>query len=95
MSTKLSITPVCTGNTPEHCCWVDGEVCRFLEIDTMPDRHWVCGLRRRLGSWEAVHNDPGYIEHVRPMWNRINPSVNCGDYPPQGEACASCVVGDR
>jgi hypothetical protein len=73
---------------------VDGPACRFLEVDTMPDRHWVCGLRRRLGSWEAVHNDPGYLEHVKPVWERIGIS-DCGDYPAQGEGCATCgVSGD-
>jgi hypothetical protein len=76
----------------EHCCWVDGEVCRFLEIDTMPDRHWVCGLRRRLGSWEAVHVDPGYLEHVKPAWQRTEAITDCGDWPGPGVICGTCGV---
>jgi hypothetical protein len=60
----------------------------------MPDRHWVCGLRRRLGSWAKVHADPGYLEHVKPAWQRIGIS-DCGDWPAKGQTCATCgVIGD-
>jgi hypothetical protein len=87
---------LCSGLTVgDHCCWVDGEICRFLEIDTVQGRHWVCGLRRELGSWDKVHADSRYLEHVRPFWQRFNPSLNCGDWPPAGETCVVCeVIGD-
>jgi hypothetical protein len=89
----MAICAAGRGNGPEHCCWVNGQICPFLEIDTMPDRYWACGLRRELGSWDAVHNDPGYIERVRPMWDRIDPLMNCGDWPPPGKTCATCGAG--
>jgi hypothetical protein len=82
---------LCSGLTVEHCCWVAGQVCRFLEVDTMPDRHWVCGLHRRLGSWEAVHNDPDYLEHVKPAWEGTS-ITDCGDWPAPGTTCGTCGV---
>jgi hypothetical protein len=85
---------LCQGNTAEHCCWVGGQVCRFLEVDTTPGRHWVCGLRRQLGSWEAVHSDPGYLEHVKPAWKGTN-IPDCGDWPGPKQTCGTCgVSGD-
>ena len=52
----------CHGNGARHCCFPDGDVCPHLEVDTVPGRHWVCGLFRELGSWAAVHEDPRYRE---------------------------------
>jgi hypothetical protein len=72
-------SPTCHGNGEEHCCWVEGEVCRFLEENTVPGRRWVCGLRRQLGTWRKVHNDPGYLEFVKPAWER-NGVDDCGDF---------------
>lgn len=69
----------CHGNGSEHCCWVEGVECRFLEVDTVPGRHWVCGLKRELGDWEAVHEDPRYLEHVRPVWD-LHSVRDCGDW---------------
>lgn len=79
----------CLGNSEDHCCWVNSTPCRFLEENTVPDRRWACGLRRRLGSWEAVHNDPGYLEHIKPNWEAKN-VADCGDWPIIGEVCAIC-----
>lgn len=69
----------CHGNGAEHCCWIDGEQCRFLETDTVPGRHWVCGLRRELGSWDRVHLDERYLRTVRPTLARVG-QVDCGDF---------------
>jgi hypothetical protein len=82
---------VCSGVSEDHCCYVDGQACPFLEEHTVPGRRWVCGLRRRLGSWTAVHADPGYQEHVRPVWDRLG-IVDCGDWPAPGETCGECLV---
>lgn len=68
---------VCHGNGADHCCYIDGQPCRFLEERTIPGRRWVCGLLRRLGTWELVHADPGYREHVQPVWDRVG-IVSCG-----------------
>jgi hypothetical protein len=76
----------CHGNGPDHCCYVDGQVCRWLEENTEPDRRWTCGLRRRLGSWEAVHADPRYQEFPGAIW-RESGTVDCGDFGPAELQC--------
>lgn len=78
----------CHGNGEEHCCWVDGEVCRYLEVDTVPGRHWVCGVRRRYDTWEEAHQDPGYIENVHSVWERTG-TADCGDWKIEGQCCFS------
>ena len=76
----------CHGNGEDHCCYVDGQVCSFLEVDTMPGRHWVCSLRRTLGSWTAVHADPGYIAKVASVWLRTG-TPPCGLWKIKGQCC--------
>jgi hypothetical protein len=80
----------CSGNSSDHCCYVSGVACRFLEENTVPGRRWACGLRRELGSWEAVHTDARYLRHVQPMWDRLGGS--CGDWPRAGKKCEACGV---
>ncbi len=89
----MGSVPRCQGTARDHCCWVDGEVCRFLVID---GDTIACGLRLRLGSWAAVHADAGYLAHVRPTWDEIG-MADCGDWqPPPGEACGACgILGER
>lgn len=36
--------------------------CPYLEENTEPGFRWTCGLRRELGSWDAVLEDPRYKE---------------------------------
>jgi hypothetical protein len=74
----------------DHCCWIVGRVCPHLEEGTVPGRRWACGLRRRLGSWAAVHASPEYRRDVRPFWARFRPDLDCGTWPPPGETCATC-----
>lgn len=76
----------CPGDREDHCCYVNGEPCRYLEENTLPDRRWVCGLRRALGSWEAVHADPGYIEHVQSVWDEVG-IESCGAWGPGTNQC--------
>jgi len=81
----------CHGLGADHCCYVDGAPCRFLEEGTVPGRRWACGLRRELGSWERVHADPRYRAHVQPMWDRLGDgSGSCGGYPGPGVTCGTC-----
>lgn len=75
----------CHGNG-EHCCYVAGEVCRYLEENTVEGRRWACGLRRKYGSWEGVHSDPGYLAHVKPAWE-ANGVRDCGDFGPLEKQC--------
>lgn len=79
------------GASTGHCCWVAGAVCPFLRDDgAKASRRWVCTLRERLGSWEAVHADPGYLTVVAPVVRPLG--VDCGDWPPPGQTCAECGV---
>ncbi len=81
----------CHGNQPDHCCWVDGERCPYLEEATVPDRRWVCGLRRELGSWEAVHADPRYAP-IQAVWDRVG-IESCGAWGPgTGQCCYSEAI---
>lgn len=82
---------ICHGNQPDHCCYVAGERCRFLEENTMPGRRWVCGLMRRLESWDKVHADPGYQEHVQSVWDRVG-IVSCGAWGPEDKQCCFAEV---
>lgn len=71
----------------DHCCYVRGEVCRYLEVNKGPGREFVCSLRRDLGSWAAVHADPGYQEHVQSVWDEVGIS-SCGEWQPgPGQCC--------
>ncbi len=86
----------CLGrNLDEHCCWLNGKLCEFLEEDSEPKFRWSCGLRRELGSWDAVLNDHRYNEVVEPRWQERSkrlsrPMTNCRDYPSDKESCTHC-----
>ena len=78
----------------DHCCYLAGVVCPFLRDDGPDaDRRWVCTFRERLGSWEAVHEDPEYLDTIAPIMMGLT-GVLCGDWPTPGEHCHECgVVG--
>lgn len=76
----------CHGNGEDHCCYVAGVPCRFLEEGTVPGRRWACGLLRQLGSWEVVHADPGYQAHVQSEWDKVG-ITSCGEWGPGSNQC--------
>ena len=78
----------CAGTANDHCCYVDGKVCTFLEENTVPGRRWACGLRRELGDWDAVLADPRYV----PIQAALR-STNCRDFPAKGDTCSLCGFG--
>jgi hypothetical protein len=79
-------TPACTGNGSEHCCYVEGKVCTFLEEGTVPGRRWACGLLRECGSWEAVHADARYAP-IQAAWDKVG-IESCGAWMPKpGQCC--------
>ncbi len=47
-------------NLADHCCYIDGKPCPFLERETERDQKWSCQLRRETGSWAAAVADPRY-----------------------------------
>lgn len=82
----------CLGNRNDHCCYVNGKACPFLEENTVEGRRWACGLRRELGDWSLVIADPRYIEHVDPYFGEMN----CRDWPDGVGAnrgnCVDCGI---
>lgn len=81
---------VCTGRGEpdgDHCCYVAGKPCRFLAAGS-EGRAWECSLRRDLGSWEAVHADPGYQEHVQREWDKVG-IPSCGTWQPGPNDCCN------
>ena len=83
----------CSGNADTHCCWLVGQVCPHLEENTLPDRRWVCGLRRRLGDWDAVLASAEYRRDVAPFLKPLG--YNCRDWPDEypGMKCGDCGYG--
>jgi len=78
------------GDNGDHCCYVAGEVCRFLtHVKDQPR----CSLRLELGDWDAVHRDPRYLEFVRPAWDRCGAS-DCGVFGTgrDGKPVACCFA---
>lgn len=72
----------CHGLGDEHCCWIGGVPCPFLEEGTVEGRRWVCGLLRELGSWDAVYEDERYRAADVAAWFAENyPGFGCGDWP--------------
>jgi hypothetical protein len=79
----------------DHCCYVNGETCRYLADNGLgAERRFECSLRRDLGSWEAVHADPGYQQHVQTCWDALDaregetiPIHSCGEWQPAPGVC--------
>lgn len=81
---------ICHGNGPDHCCYIEGEPCGFLEEYTIPGRHWTCGLYRKYeGDWDKVHSSPEY----QPVGDyfRSKDTALCGDWGPGENQC--CWTG--
>lgn len=79
------------GTGSDHCCWFSGEVCQYLKASNTDRFNWACGLRTDLGSWEAVHASPEYIENVKMRMNAVGGlGLDCGDWPNSGRKCNTC-----
>lgn len=83
----------CLGNAKDHCCYVNGKPCLFLETNTVEGRKWACGLRRELGNWDDVITSDRYLVYVQPYFGEMN----CRDWP-DGEGvnygrCVDCGNG--
>jgi len=80
----------CLGrNLDDHCCWLKGKVCEFLEENSQEGFRWTCGLRRELGDWDKVLEDERYKENVAPILEPIG--INCRDWPTKH--CKQCGAG--
>lgn len=81
----------CHRNLDDHCCHLHGVRCPHLLENVEEGFRWTCGLRKELGSWEAVHQDPRYIQDVQPFWNEWGDHMGqyqCGTY-----TCQNCIDG--
>ena len=85
--------PICTGNTSDHCCYLNGTPCVYIEENTVEGRRWACGLFRELGNWDAVHADERYVTTIQPLID-MTPfaGFRCGDWPDPSRVCATCGV---
>ena len=68
--------------TDNHCCFVNGEPCKFLEENTEAGQRWTCQLRRETGSWDGAIADPRYFEEPNSPGEAFKdtPYKNCRDY---------------
>lgn len=82
----------CHGNNEEHCCYVNGVPCSFLEENTIEGRRWACGLYRQHGDWDLVHQDQRYLENVRPFWIECG-TPDCGKWFGPG-CCFETTIDD-
>lgn len=78
----------CNGNSNDHCCYLKGKACSYVEENTVEGRRWACGLRRELGDWDLVLKDPRYIDNVKP---KLQEGVTCKDWPDSPSTkCFEC-----
>ncbi len=47
-------------NFVNHCCYIAGKPCPFLERSSEPGQMWSCQLRRENGSWDKAIEDRRY-----------------------------------
>ena len=79
-------------NAEDHCCYINGSPCKFLEENTEPGSRWTCGLRRELGSWQKVITDPRYFQEPDSPGEAFKntPYGNCDIYQ-----CVDCALRER
>lgn len=80
----IEVQPSCHGNNDDHCCYLGGEVCPFLEENTVKGRRWACGLFRKAKSWDKVYRTRGYRTKVKPKLIALQ-IVDCGDWPQKAD----------
>ena len=52
----------------DHCCYIEGQPCPYLQVNGPTGRRFACALRAELGDWALVHQDPRYLADVKPHW---------------------------
>ena len=83
----------CLGrNFDDHCCYLAGKVCDFLEENTEPGFRWSCGLRRELGDWDKVLADPRY-KPIGEFFIEVI-GVDCKDFGSSKHPCTHCGGGE-
>lgn len=69
------MVPECLGNAPDHCCYVNGKVCAYLEEGTVVGRRWACGLLVKYGSWAKMSDSVEY-RPIGEHWVSISSPFN-------------------
>ena len=77
----------CHRNLDDHCCYLQGVRCPYLEENVEEGFKWTCALRKELGSWDLVHVDPRYTQNIQPIWIKLG-IKDCGTY-----TCINCIDG--
>ncbi len=79
-------------NAEDHCCYVNGSPCKFLEENTEAGYRWSCGLRRELGCWHKVVNDPRYFQGPNAPGDAFKNTTykNCETFQ-----CPACALIER
>jgi len=75
-------------NLNDHCCYIEGKQCPFLEENTERGQRWSCQLRRETGSWDAAIADPRYTDGEKSpgrFFSRFS-YKNCRDFQ-----CKDCI----
>lgn len=85
----------CDGNQADHCCYLNGEPCQYVEENTVDGRRWACGLRRELGDWDSVLASDRYQSGPGAYFSAIG--MNCKTYPSAAKKqfCSTCGKGKR
>tara|TARA_R110000824_G_scaffold92561_4_gene224453 strand:- start:71 stop:328 length:258 start_codon:yes stop_codon:yes gene_type:complete len=74
----------------DHCCWFQGNICKYLKESDHPDFKWACSLKETYGSWEAAYASDEYIRDVKHKVNAVSPGgLDCGDWP-FNRVCNTC-----
>ena len=85
----------CNGNRDDHCCYLNGKACPYLEKNTIEGRLWSCGLYNKLQDWNAVILSDEYKADVAPVFEPLG--MICRDFPDGDGAnsyiCIECGVG--
>lgn len=82
----------CHGNGEDHCCYIAGVVCSYLEENTVSGRRWACGLLVKYGTWAAMNPSPEY-RPIGTYWETINRPFNyCEAFDPR-RCCREADLG--
>jgi hypothetical protein len=92
MTNTFDVVCTGTGSTGDHCCYIGGEVCEFL--DRSDPRRPLCGVWDTMGD-ETWQNAP-----VGQWFARKYPGYTCIDWPQNipevmARGRGLCCWGDR
>ena len=82
------------GTGKDHCCWLEGRVCKYVRPSDREGYVWDCGLRADLGSWKKVYASKEYKRDVKEKMNAVGGlGLDCGEWKPGPRGCSDCGEG--